>query len=84
MSVILILRKENAIKIIKNWGYSFAPATYYDNSHRLTVDEYRLDYTKEDKSYYRFVSHKDKITPEEIIEASEIDGKSLLQKLFGK
>lgn len=84
MTLMLILRKENAIKIIKDWGYSFAPTTYFDNSHRLTIDEYRLDYTKDDKSYYRFVSNKDKLTPEEVIKASELEGKSLLQKLFGK
>lgn len=71
------------MKIIKNWNYNFAPKVYYDNSHRLTVDEYRIDYTKDDKAHYNFVKQEDKIDPEKVIESVELE-KNLLKKLFGK
>lgn len=53
---ILILDKDSTIKIIRDWVYPVCPTSYYDHPEllSLTIDEYELVETKDNRAYYKY------------------------------
>lgn len=55
MTYKLFLKKDNMIKIVDDWHYSFAPEVFYLNLSLLKIEQYELLYTIKNRAYYKFI-----------------------------